>query len=279
MQTATVDETPMETAQPVLEETAPALTPVVETEVSTLEPVVDAVVTESSSAVAQVEVAAFVTDETQTELFTTAAVTEKSAAVMVAASEPAEIVVASADHSSSSVSAVSIPASDSEPAPSTFEDIFETAEVTPTEEAAPAVEQGQEAVTEQSQAEKIVASISEESVEPEVAPEPVVVGTTLLEEVTLLEQRLSAAKSWLEAADGSHFTIQLLATDISQDASLEEFLHGWKNFCTAGGVPASSKRSIFIGPKFVVASGLAYFITTMLLLRRHKQRSTACRPR
>ena len=228
VQTVAVDETPMETTQPVLEETAPALTPVVETEVSTLEPVVDAVVTESSSAVAQVEVAAVVTDETQTALFTTAAVTEESAAVMVAASETAETVVASADHGSSSVSAVLVPTSDTEPAPSTFEDIFETAEVTPTEEAALAVEQGQEAITEQSQADEIVASISEESVEPEVAPEPVVIETTLLHDVTLLEQRLSAAKFWLEAADGSHFTIQLLATDISQDASLEEFLQGWR---------------------------------------------------
>ena len=37
VQTAVVEETPMETAQPVLEEATPALTPVVETEVSTVE--------------------------------------------------------------------------------------------------------------------------------------------------------------------------------------------------------------------------------------------------
>ena len=55
-----------------------------------------------------------------------------------------------------------------------------------------------------------------------------VVATLSPEGVTLLDQRLSAAKTWLERADGSHFTIQLLATDISQDKSLEEFLEGWR---------------------------------------------------
>ena len=45
----------------------------------------------------------------------------------------------------------------------------------------------------------------------------------------LLKQRLLAARSWMASADRSSFTIQLLATDISQGASLEEFLRAWRS--------------------------------------------------
>ena len=45
----------------------------------------------------------------------------------------------------------------------------------------------------------------------------------------LLEQRLQAARTWLSSANRSHFTIQLLATDVSQGDSLEAFLRGWRS--------------------------------------------------
>ena len=91
-----------------------------------------------------------------------------------------------------------------------------------------AQEQVEETVTGQSASSEIVASIGDETVELEVVSKPVTIETSLLDGVRLLDQRLSAARSWLQEADGSHFTIQLLATDISQDNSLEEFLQGWQ---------------------------------------------------
>ena len=56
----------------------------------------------------------------------------------------------------------------------------------------------------------------------EVAPAALPAGANLL------EQRLAAARSWLLSADQSHFTIQLLATDVDQGDSLEAFLRGWR---------------------------------------------------
>ncbi len=43
----------------------------------------------------------------------------------------------------------------------------------------------------------------------------------------LVEERLQAARQWLAEVDQEHFTIQLLATAVEQDDSLEEFLRGW----------------------------------------------------
>jgi septal ring-binding cell division protein DamX len=65
------------------------------------------------------------------------------------------------------------------------------------------------------------------------APEEAETSTTVADETLpagaeLLQQRLLAARTWLSSTDRSHFTIQLLATDASQGASLEEFLRSWR---------------------------------------------------
>lgn len=65
------------------------------------------------------------------------------------------------------------------------------------------------------------------------APEEAETSTTVADEtlpagVELLQQRLLAARTWLSSTDRSYFTIQLLATDASQSASLEEFLRSWR---------------------------------------------------
>ncbi len=77
----------------------------------------------------------------------------------------------------------------------------------------------------------------------EQAPEVVVVKPLVISDVStaalaptaktivkddLVNQRLQAAKAWLQIADGNHYSIQLLVTKEQQRAHLEEFLGRWQ---------------------------------------------------
>ena len=49
---------------------------------------------------------------------------------------------------------------------------------------------------------------------------------TLVAATSLVAQRLQATRLWLSRIDGSHYSIQLLLTDISRRENLEVFLRG-----------------------------------------------------